>query len=102
MREHGHGEYRLRYPMKLVNGKVRAHQLGYGPDRNLRQDAGAAQGQRPRQRINNFIGSGHNNEQAYLLRKFVSFWGSNNCDHQAHLPLHHRGGCGEHLGATAP
>ena len=22
LREHGHGEYRLRYPMKLVNGKI--------------------------------------------------------------------------------
>ena len=33
-----------------------------------------------------FIGSSkHNNEQAYLLRKFVSFWGTNNCDHQARI-----------------
>ncbi|OYY97314.1 MAG: formate dehydrogenase, partial [Polaromonas sp. 28-63-22] len=32
------------------------------------------------------IGSSkHNNEQAYLLRKWVSFWGSNNCDHQARI-----------------
>src|SRR6266850_1686088 len=29
--------------------------------------------------------SKHSNEQAYLLRKFVSFWGSNNCDHQARI-----------------
>ena len=29
--------------------------------------------------------SKHNNEQAYLLRKFVSFWGSNNTDHQARI-----------------
>ena len=27
----------------------------------------------------------HNNEQSYLLRKFVSLWGSNNCDHQARI-----------------
>jgi formate dehydrogenase major subunit len=26
-----------------------------------------------------------NNEQAYLQRKFISFWGSNNCDHQARI-----------------
>jgi formate dehydrogenase major subunit len=33
-----------------------------------------------------WVGSSkHNNEQAYLLRKFVSFWGSNNCDHQARI-----------------
>src|SRR5690606_34448694 len=29
--------------------------------------------------------SKHNNEQSYLLRKFVSFWGTNNCDHQARV-----------------
>ncbi|MFL6661430.1 MAG: formate dehydrogenase subunit alpha, partial [Rhizobacter sp.] len=29
--------------------------------------------------------SKHNNEQAYLLRKWVSLWGSNNCDHQARI-----------------
>jgi anaerobic selenocysteine-containing dehydrogenase len=29
LREHGHGEYRLRYPMKLVERQVRAHQLGH-------------------------------------------------------------------------
>ena len=30
-------------------------------------------------------GSKHNNEQAYLMRKFFAFWGSNNCDHQARI-----------------
>ena len=29
--------------------------------------------------------SKHNNEQAYLLRKWMSLWGSNNCDHQARI-----------------
>ena len=29
--------------------------------------------------------SKHNNEQAYLLRKWVSLWGTNNCDHQARI-----------------
>ncbi len=33
-----------------------------------------------------WIGSSkHSNEQAYLMRKFVSFFGSNNCDHQARI-----------------
>ncbi len=33
-----------------------------------------------------WVGSSkHNNEQAYLLRKFVSFFGTNNCDHQARI-----------------
>jgi len=29
--------------------------------------------------------SKHNNEQSYLLRKWISLWGSNNCDHQARI-----------------
>src|SRR6188768_2233936 len=29
--------------------------------------------------------SKHSNEQSYLLRKWVSLWGSNNCDHQARI-----------------
>jgi formate dehydrogenase major subunit len=33
-----------------------------------------------------WVGSSkHNNEQSYLMRKFVSFWGTNNCDHQARI-----------------
>ena len=84
LREHGHGEYRLRYPMKLVNGKyeriswdtalteISARML------ELRKSSGPDSVY--------FIGSSkHNNEQAYLLRKFVSYWGSNNCDHQARI-----------------
>lgn len=84
LREHGHGEYRLRYPMKLVKGKyqriswdqalteisdrMKALRAASGPDSVY------------------FIGSSkHSNEQAYLLRKFVSFWGTNNCDHQARI-----------------
>ena len=33
-----------------------------------------------------WVGSSkHNNEQSYLFRKFVSYFGSNNCDHQARI-----------------
>ncbi|MDC8770801.1 formate dehydrogenase subunit alpha [Roseateles albus] len=84
LREHGAGEHRLRTPMKLVNGKyqkiswdvalteISAKMLELkkqsGPDSVF------------------IVGSSkHNNEQAYLLRKWVSFWGSNNCDHQARI-----------------
>ena len=84
LREHGHGEYRLRTPMKLVNGKyekitwdqalneISAKMLELkkqsGPDSVF------------------IVGSSkHSNEQAYLLRKWVSLWGSNNCDHQARI-----------------
>jgi len=84
VREHGHGEHRLRYPMKLAGGKwtriswdqalneVSAKLLdirkAHGPDAAY------------------WIGSSkHNNEQSYLMRKFVSMWGTNNCDHQARI-----------------
>jgi formate dehydrogenase major subunit len=84
LREHGHGEYRLRYPMKLVNGKYQriswdqAYEEITARMLELRKASGPDSVY--------FIGSSkHNNEQAYLLRKFVSFWGSNNCDHQARI-----------------
>jgi formate dehydrogenase major subunit len=84
VREHGHGEYRLRYPMKLVNGKYQRISWDRRSTRYHRQDEGAERGQRPGRVY--FVGSSkHNNEQAYLLRKFVSFWGTNNCDHQARI-----------------
>jgi formate dehydrogenase major subunit len=84
VREHGHGERRLKYPMKLVDGKYQRisweqaiNEVGdklleirgaSGPDAVF------------------WVGSSkHSNEQAYLLRKFVSFWGTNNCDHQARI-----------------
>src|SRR3546814_16363455 len=38
-----------------------------------------------------WIGSSkHSNEQSYLMRKFVSYWGSNNCDHQARISSEER------------
>jgi formate dehydrogenase major subunit len=89
VREHGVVEHshRLKSPMKLVNGKwqkmswddaikevgdkllaIRNDKEKGGPDAVF------------------WIGSSkHSNEQAYLLRKFVSFWGTNNCDHQARI-----------------
>lgn len=84
LREHGHGEYRLRYPMKLVNGKYERISWDVALNeitarmKELREASGPDSVY--------FVGSSkHNNEQAYLLRKFVSFWGTNNCDHQARI-----------------
>lgn len=84
VREHAFGEHRLRYPMKLVNGKyVRLsweQAIGEIGDKllQLREQSG------PDALM--VIGSSkHSNEQAYLLRKLVSLWGSNNCDHQARI-----------------
>jgi formate dehydrogenase major subunit len=86
IREHGmhHDSRRLKTPMKLVGGKwtkltwdqaisevgdkLMALKKESGPDSVY------------------WVGSSkHNNEQAYLMRKFVSFFGTNNCDHQARI-----------------
>ena len=84
LREHGHGEFRLRYPMKLVNGKY--ERISWDTALNeisarmleLRKASGPDS-------VYVVGSSKHNNEQAYLLRKWMSFWGSNNCDHQARI-----------------
>ncbi len=84
VREHGHGEYRLRYPMKLVNGKYQ--RIGW--DQALDEIAARMKQLRDESGPDAlyFVGSSkHSNEQAYLLRKFVSFWCTNNCDHQARI-----------------
>jgi formate dehydrogenase major subunit len=84
LREHGHGEYRLKYPMKLVNGKYQ----------RISWDAALSEISAKLLDIKKtsgpdsvfFVGSSkHNNEQAALLRKFVSFFGTNNTDHQARI-----------------
>ena len=84
VREHAHGERRLKYPMKLVAGKWQRmswedaiNEVG---DRlmKIRESSG--------QDSVYWLGSAkHSNEQAYLFRKFYAFWGSNNGDHQARI-----------------
>jgi formate dehydrogenase major subunit len=84
LREHGHGEYRLKYPMKLVNGKYQriSWDVAYNEIAAKLLETRKASG--PDSVF--WVGSSkHNNEQAQLLRKFVSFFGSNNCDHQARI-----------------
>ncbi len=83
-REAAHGERRLKYPTKLVDGKWTRiswedaiNEIGdkmleikksSGPDSVY------------------WLGSAkHSNEQAYLFRKLYAFWGSNNGDHQARI-----------------
>ncbi len=84
LREHGHGEYRLRYPMKLVNGKYQRISWDTALEEITTKMKALREASGPDSVY--FIGSSkHNNEQSYLLRKFVSFWGSNNCDHQARI-----------------
>jgi formate dehydrogenase major subunit len=84
VREHGHGEFRLKYPMKLVNGKYQRISWDVALDEiskkmlELRKDSGPD---------SVFVvgSSKQSNEQCFLLRKWVTLWGTNNCDHQARI-----------------
>ena len=84
VRELVHGDRRLKYPMKLVNGqwtkvswetaideigdKLLAIREKSGPDSVY------------------WLGSAKfSNEGAYLFRKFAAYWGTNNVDHQARI-----------------
>ena len=84
VREHAHGERRLKYPMKLVGGKW--ERLSWDDAVNeigdemlkIREESGPDSVY--------WLGSAkHNNEQAYLFRKFAAYWGTNNVDHQARI-----------------
>ncbi|HWT09674.1 MAG TPA: formate dehydrogenase subunit alpha [Roseomonas sp.] len=84
VRELVHGDRRVKYPMKLVNGqwqrmswdaalgeigeKLMAVRQASGPDSVF------------------WLGSAKfSNEGAYLFRKYAAFWGTNNVDHQARI-----------------
>ncbi|MDX1401761.1 MAG: molybdopterin-dependent oxidoreductase, partial [Kiloniellales bacterium] len=84
VREHAHGERRLKYPTKMVDGKWTKVSWEQAIDEigdkllELYQSSGPDSVY--------WLGSAKfNNEQAYLFRKFYAFWGSNNGDHQARI-----------------
>ncbi len=84
VREHGHGDRRLKYPMKQINGQWKRITWQQAIDEigdkmlEIRQQSGPDSVY--------WLGSSkHNNEQSYLFRKFAAFWGSNNIDHQARI-----------------
>ena len=84
VRENGHGEYRLKYPMKLVDGKYQRITW----DVALNEISAKMLELRKASGVDSIfvVGSSkHNNEQAYLLRKWMTLWGSNNTDHQARI-----------------
>jgi formate dehydrogenase major subunit len=84
LREHGHGEYRLKYPMKLVNGKYQRINWDQALNEISARMLDIRKASGPDAMF--FVGSSkHNNEQSALLRKFVSFFGTNNTDHQARI-----------------
>jgi formate dehydrogenase major subunit len=84
VREHGHGEHRLKYPMKLVNGKYQ--RISWDQAMTELTEKFMALRKKSGPDSVYWVGSSkHNNEQAYLMRKFVSLFGTNNCDHQARI-----------------
>ncbi|HET7634055.1 MAG TPA: formate dehydrogenase subunit alpha [Burkholderiales bacterium] len=83
-RDHGIGTRRLKYPMKLVNGKYQ--RISW--DQALNEVTGKISELAKANGKDSiyWIGSSkHSNEQSYLLCKFVRLFGSNNCDHQARI-----------------
>ncbi|SEN09671.1 formate dehydrogenase subunit alpha [Palleronia pelagia] len=84
VREHAHGERRLKYPMKKVGGEWQRiswdeaiNEIG-DQMLSIREESGPDSVY--------WLGSAkHNNEQAYLFRKFAAYWGTNNVDHQARI-----------------
>src|SRR2546426_10540274 len=86
IREHGmtHDSHRLKYPMKLEGGKWtriswdQAYEEVSQKLLQIRKESGPD--------ATFWIGSSkHNNEQSYLLCKFVRLFGTNNTDHQARI-----------------
>lgn len=84
VREHGHGERRLKYPTKLVDGKWKKISWQQAIDEvgdtllEVRKQSGPDSVY--------WLGSAKfNNEQSYLFRKMAALWGTNNVDHQARI-----------------
>ncbi len=86
VREHGMTEnsHRLKYPMKLENGKYKRisweQAINEVGDKllGIRKESGPD--------ATFWVGSSkHNNEQSYLLCKWVRLFGTNNTDHQARI-----------------
>jgi formate dehydrogenase major subunit len=84
VREHGHGERRLKYPTKLVDGKWQ--KVSWDEAINDIGDQLLKIREESSPDSVYWLGSAKfNNEQAYLFRKFAAMWGTNNVDHQARI-----------------
>ncbi len=84
VREHAHGERRLKYPTKLVNGKWERISWDQAIEEIGNKMLEVRESSGPDSVY--WLGSAkHSNEQAYLFRKFAAFWGTNNVDHQARI-----------------
>ena len=86
VREHGMTEHshRLKYPMKLENGKYK--RISWEQAINEVGDKLLAIKKESGPDATFWVGSSkHNNEQSYLLCKWVRLFGTNNTDHQARI-----------------
>ena len=84
VREHAHGERRLKYPMKKEGGEWK--RISWEQAINEIGDKMLAIRDESGPDSVYWLGSAkHNNEQAYLFRKFAAYWGTNNVDHQARI-----------------
>jgi formate dehydrogenase major subunit len=84
VRELVHGDRRLRYPMKLVNGQWT--RISWDVAINEIGDKLMAIREKSGPESVYWLGSAKfSNEGAYLNRKFAAFWGTNNSDHQARI-----------------
>ena len=86
IREHGitHDSHRLKYPMKLEGGKWKRLTWDQAYDEISSKMLAIRKESGPDALF--VVGSSkHNNEQSFLLRKWVSLWGTNNTDHQARI-----------------
>jgi formate dehydrogenase major subunit len=84
VREHGHGDRRLKYPMRLTDGKWK--RISWDEALNEVGDKLLAIREQSGPDSVYWLGSAkHSNEQAYLFRKMAALWGTNNVDHQARI-----------------
>ena len=84
VRELVHGDRRIKYPMKLVNGQWQRMSW----DNALTEIGDKLMETRQKSGADGvfWLGSAKfSNEGAYLYRKLAAFWGTNNVDHQARI-----------------
>ncbi|MFO0169308.1 MAG: formate dehydrogenase subunit alpha [Alphaproteobacteria bacterium] len=84
VRELVHGDRRIKYPMKLVNGQWQ--RMSWDNAMTEIADKLMETRQKSGPDATFWLGSAKfSNEGAYLFRKFAAFWGTNNVDHQARI-----------------
>jgi formate dehydrogenase major subunit len=83
-RELVHGDRRLKYPMKLVDGKWT--RISWDTAINeIGDKLTAIRGKSGADSVYWLGSAKFTNEGSYLFRKFAAFWGTNNVDHQARI-----------------